>query len=408
MQIKLVKDFENAKSGSIIEIDEKDLEYFTKEGHIVYIVYTDIVKKEELATKESEFKAKTEKEIVMPETKEIKQEITAPNIVVPNKEIKSMGELFQKIAKGEVIQKVPAGMSENTGAGVDGGFLVDHLLYTGILGRMMEGGVIYPKCRKIQVGDNYNGMKLPYLNINTQSTTSQPRLYRIAEAASKVATKFTFAQHDLALMKLIALVPVTDELLQDKNMLEGYVISQIKGQFGWRMDNDLLFGTLATTGTMGVLDASAAAFITQPQAHAATMTPTIVQGLINGVSASLRGGAEWFMSGQAWSLIKAQMGQGVAQILNPLAGQETLGGYKVNVVDGMLVLNGAAKDILFGNWDQYTLIEKGGLQMDISKEFYFDTDQTCLRFVLRNAGAPTWAAYTAADGKAYAAFSTTS
>jgi len=402
MRIKLVSDYEGAKAGSLIEVEDKDLAFFVKEGHIIY---TEQVQAEEIITKSLEFKNKVKEDIKMPE---VKQEVSAPNIIVSNKkEIKSMGELFQKIGTGEMVQKVPAGMNEDT-ANADGGFLVDHVLYTGILGRMMEGGVIYPKVRKIQVGDNYNGMKLPYLNITTQSTTSQPRLYRIAEAASKTPTKFTFAQHDLALMKLIALVPITDELLQDKNMLEGYVIAQVKGQFGWRLDNDILFGTTATTGCMGVLDASAAAFITQPQAHAATMTPTIVQGLINGVAPSLRGGAEWYMSGQAWSLIKAQMGQGVAQILNPLAGQEMLGGYKVNVIDGMLVMNGAAKDILFGNFDQYIMIEKGGLQMDISKEFYFDTDQTCLRFVLRNAGAPVYAAYTAADGKAYAAFSTTS
>ena len=85
----------------------------------------------------------------------------------------------------------------------------------------------------------------------------------------------------------------------------------------------------------------------------------------------------------------------------------TLMGYPVNIVDGMVAANNA-KDMLFGNPSELVVIEKGGLTIDISKEFYFDTDQVALRLVERTAGAPVFAKYQAADAKDYAAFSATS
>ena len=408
MLIKLVKDVGEAKAGSVIQIEDKDLDSFVKDGHIIY---TEAVKADEVQTKSLEQKEIVKEEIKMTiETKAVEKEITAPNIIISDKkEVKSMGDLFQKVLKGDMgtyETKAPAGMNEDT-SNADGGFIVSHDIDDQIRGRLFEGGKVYPKCQKIQLGPNYNGRKLPYLDISSQTTATQPRLFSLAEGGVKTPTKFTFGQHDLALVKLIGLVPITDELLQDRTTLEGYVMSQIKGKFAWQLDYNILFGTVGTTGNMGVLDASAAAFVTTPIAHSGTWTTTIVQAVENGVAPQVRSGAEWYMSGQAWATIKAQLGRGVASILNPIADRDALDGYPVNVVDGMAALNGV-KDVCFANLNQVVVLEKGGLQIDMSKEFYFDTDQIALRFVVRQASAPVFAKYTAVDSKDYAALSSCS
>ena len=345
---------------------------------------------------------------------ETKQEVTAPNIIVKNaNRIESKGELFSRVASGEIKEitlKAPAGMNEDT-ANADGGYLVTHDIDSEIYGRMFEGGKIAPKCRKIQLGPNYNGRKLPYLNVTTQSTTSAPRLYSLAEGGQKTATKQIFGQHDIALVKLVALVPLTDELLQDRPTLEGYVMEQLRGNFAWMQDYNILYGTSATTGNLGILDVTASAFLAEPVAHAATPTVAIVNEVINGVSPQVRDGAEWYMSGDMWAYVMSAMGPGVASVLVPIAREEggvrTLQGHPVNLIDGMTAHN-TANDLLFMNPKQIVILEKGGITVSRSTEFYFDTDQTCLRFVLRQASAPVFATYTAADGKVYGAASATS
>jgi len=188
-------------------------------------------------------------------------------------------------------------------------------------------------------------------------------------------------------------------------------MAQLMGQFAWKTDYNILFGTAAATGHIGVLGGEAGAFVTTPVAHAATPTVAMINKLANGVHPSLRAGAEWYMSGSAWSNVLAALGPGVASLLVPIARQEgnvkSLLGYPVNVVDGMVAINNAS-DILFGNFANYAMIYKGGIQVDISKEYYWDTDQTCLRLVQRTAGAPTWAKYTALDALEYGAFSANS
>lgn len=412
MQVKLTKKMDNLEVGSIIEVkDELDILKLTKDGHILYT--EDIKAAEEVIhqKKIEDFKQTLKEEFKM----EVKKEI---NVLVKKEHenrcdtVKDIASALMtgKVKEVKIDTKAPAGMNEDT-ADTDGGFLVSHDISNEIYGRLFEGNKIWDKVRKVEIGNNYNGMKLPYLNIATQSTTSQPRLYNLAEAAQKTPTKFTFGQHDLALVKNIALVPITDELLQDKTQLEAYVMSQLKGQFGWKQDYNVLMGTAATTGNIGIFDATGAAFGVTPVAHAATPTVTIVNSLISGVAPQVRDGAEWFMSADMWAYVMAAMGPGVANVLIPIAKEEgavrTLQGYPVNLIDGMVAHN-TAKDMLFMNPKEIIALEKGGITVDISKEFYFDTDQMALRFVYRQASAPVYASYQALDGKSYSAISFTS
>ena len=410
MKIKLSKDFNDLKAGAIIDVDEKEMDKYVKEGHILY---TEEIQKAEVKDAQSAFKAEVKEKIM---TTEIKKEVEAPNVIIKNENrLDTIKDITAALTSGKVKelkleQKAPAGMNEDT-ANADGGYLVSHDIVSEIYGRMFEGNKIWDKVKKVQVGNNYNGMKLPYLNITTQTNTSQPRLYSLAEGAQKTPTKFTFGQHDLSLVKLIALVPITEELLQDKTQLESYVFSQIKGQYGWRQDYNTLYGTAASTGNIGILDATGAAFLSTPVAHAANASIATVNALIASVAPQVRDGAEWFMSGDMWASCMQVLGPGVASMLYPVAQENgknrTLQGYPVNIIDGMPVRN-TAKDLVFGNPKEIVALEKGGITIDISKEFYFDTDQIALRWVYRQASAPVWAKYTANDTKDYSAFAATS
>jgi HK97 family phage major capsid protein len=86
----------------------------------------------------------------------------------------------------------------------------------------------------------------------------------------------------------------------------------------------------------------------------------------------------------------------------------TLAGYPVNIMTQRVARNNAF-DLLFGNFSAgYCVGEKGGIQMSVSKDLAFLTDEIILRFTHRYLGACTYRTYQGIDAMDVAAFSVTS
>ena len=402
MKIKLMSEVKGLKAGSVVEcedaegqtlIDAKSAQKWDETAEKADLIQSEV----RAMTKEIE-----SKEATVPVTKEAKIEVRDN----PKGEIKSLGELFQKIATKEIAQyeiKAPTGINETTTT--EGGFLVTHGITDKIYGVAIGGSIIYDKCEKVPVGDKMNGMKIPYMNASN-TRTSTPRGYWVAEGGQKTATKFTFGQWDADLGKLIFYVPLTDEIMQDRAGLEAWVMGMIRGKLGWMLDDAILNLAAATSGMVGVFDATANAFKTTPVGTAST--GAYLNQLTSGVMPSLRGGAEWYMSNARWQTLVAAIGTGTTVSTQPILNlsQNTINGQKVNVMEQMAA-SGSAGDILYGNFPVgYVCLQKGGIQVDISKDIRFDYDETVLRFVLRVAGRPVIATQTPPDNVPVAAFST--
>jgi HK97 family phage major capsid protein len=69
------------------------------------------------------------------------------------------------------------------------------------------------------------------------------RAYWQGEAASAVTTKPVLGLATLRLKKLMALVPVTDELLDDTNALSSYLPDKIATSIRWKSNESILFGS---------------------------------------------------------------------------------------------------------------------------------------------------------------------
>ena len=63
-----------------------------------------------------------------------------------------------------------------------------------------------------------------------------------AEAASAPAAKPKFGESALKLKKLMALVPITDELLSDTNALTSYMPKKVASRMQWKINESILFG----------------------------------------------------------------------------------------------------------------------------------------------------------------------
>ena len=112
MKIKLSKDFNDLKAGAIIDVDEKEMDKYVKEGHILY---TEEIQKAEVKDAQSAFKAEVKEKIM---TTEIKKEVEAPNVIIKNENrLDTIKDITAALTSGKVKelkleQKAPAGMND--------------------------------------------------------------------------------------------------------------------------------------------------------------------------------------------------------------------------------------------------------------------------------------------------------
>ena len=402
MKIKLVKDNAIAPKYSVLECKDAKAKELIDSG--VGIEYTEEAKSLEQKT--------AIKEKVEDMTIEKKEVTSGPNIIVKKFETKSFRDAVLDLKSGKIQQleiKAPTGQDETDAA--DG----QNLVYQGVekvKGALELGAVVYPKCEKLPApGANEWGRFVPYRDEATVNTTSSPRVYAPGEGVSKTPSKQAFGKHDLKFGTDAVVVYLTEELLADVNYIEQYVVSSCRGKLAWQRDYNIMRGTYAAAvqGFIGVFDGGAANFYVEPVAHANPWTGAIVNGVIGGVDPRLRAGAEWYMSNDMHQNLLGDLGMGTTVSTQPLFSNNgmTLAGYPINIMTQQAAF-GAASDVLFGNFSQYSVCEKTGIIMTVSKDLAFLTDETVLRFTQRALGAPVFRRYQGLDAVNVAAFSSTS
>lgn len=398
MKIKLIKALDNMTVGSIVETDDvtaKDL--ITKS---IAVEYTAEV---EALEKSSAIKQEVKKMSVEIEVKDVKveQKVEDPNV------IKSFGEWMQSITKSpdkiKITQKA-SGMSE--GVNADGGYLLTPQITSQIFGAEIPGSVIYPKVFKIPLQSN--SIKLPiYLNTGNSATTP-PRMYPITpDGGAKTSTKPVLYQKTLSLVTWSYLVYATEELLEDAPAFGAWIVQKIREKAGWDFDNLCFNGVSANNGFEGVLTAAANAYRAAATVAGTIDKPSIIN-LMKGVLPQYQAGAEWYMSPNAWA--SAMNLLSTATTVTPSFGLvmsvdgQTLMGKKVNVMNQLPNL-ASTGDIVYGNFGTYVVAEKNGLNLAISRDFKFDTDEVAYRVTIRQAGASTIPSQTNVDTSIQAAFS---
>ena len=134
------------------------------------------------------------------------------DISLMRSEVEGLSGWFKSFFKGdkagilEYFQKWEP-LNETTNA--EGGFLVPTLLYNVIVNWQEDEAVIKPRSKIIDM----TGMKTNQLNIS--GLNSKPKVSWTAEQAQKATSSIEFTQQSLTPYKLAAIIPVTDELIED-------------------------------------------------------------------------------------------------------------------------------------------------------------------------------------------------
>ena len=291
-----------------------------------------------------------------------------------------------------------SGMSELVPA--DGGFLVQTDFATELIKRTWETGILPARCRKLPISSGANGIKINAINETSRVDGSRwggIRAYWACEAEEKTASAPKFRQIELSLNKLIGLCYATDELLQDAAALESVIMQGFPEEFGFKVDDALINGNGAGQ-PLGVLASACLVTVAKETGQAAaTIVARNIQKMWPRLWAKSRPSSAWFINQDIedeLANMNLPVGTGGVSVYLPAGGlsdspYSKLYGRPVIPIEQCATL-GTLGDIILGDFSQYLIADKGGIQSASSIHVRFIYDESVFRFVYRVDGQPSW------------------
>lgn len=324
--------------------------------------------------------------------------------------VKSSGK--GAVADPRLISNAPSTYGQE-GVGADGGFAVPPDFRTEIVKKVMGEDSLLS--RTDQMTTSGNSITVPTDETTPWQTSGGIQAYWESEAGQMSQSKPSLTEKTVKASKIIALVPMTDELLQDAPSMAAYVNSKAPEKIDSRINTAIIAGT-GVGQPLGYLNSGALITVAAESSQAADtiIFNNIVSMYTRATDQTKRRGI-WIINGDAEAqLMKMQFpgtGTAVPAYLPPgglsATPYGTLLGRPVIPVEAASAL-GDVGDISFVDLSQYmTVVKAGGVKQDVSIHLFFDYDITAFRFVLRVGGQPWWnAAITRQNGLSRSPFVT--
>lgn len=241
----------------------------------------------------------------------------------------------------------------------------------------------------------------------TPWSTNGIQAYWESEGATKTATRPVFTPNSLRLNKIIVLVPVSDELLEDAPALDGYLRRKAPEKMDFKISHSIISGS-GIGQPLGILNSAATITVAKETSQVAdTLVGNNILKMWTRMFSGSRRNAIWL----AHQDIEPQL-YTMHQFVTNVAGTENVGGYPVFLPPGgysqspyatlmgrPIIFTEACEtlgdlgDIILADLSQYLSVRKAlGLRTDTSIHLYFDQDLTAYRFVMRLGGQPWWQA----------------
>lgn len=298
---------------------------------------------------------------------------------------------------GGGIQAAAPSTYANEGAGADGGFLIPAEFSASIFKLSLTEDALLPMTDEVNVQGN--SMTFPK-DETTPWGTNGIRAYWQGEAAAATATKPVLGAAALRLKKLMALVPVTEELLEDTAAMASYIPGKVADSIRWKVNEAILFG--AGGGLpYGCMNSGAVITVAKESGQAAdTLLPANLANMVARLPPGSYGRAVWiinndvlpqlFTLNNTYQLLYLPYGQGQGAFQQTPYGN--LLGRPVLVSQHAKTL-GDEGDVLLCDCSYYQSITKaGGVQTATSMHLYFDAAAAAFRTIFRMDGQSKLAA----------------
>jgi HK97 family phage major capsid protein len=283
------------------------------------------------------------------------------------------------------------------GSGSDGGFVVPPGFSRTLMTLALEEQSLLSLCDDMPVEGN--SMALPK-DETTPWGTNGVRAYWQGEAQAATATKPVFGRAELRLKKLLALVPMSDELMADATALNAYLPTNMARSIRWKSDEAILFGTGAGQ-PLGAYSSAARIVVPEDSGQAVnTLSALNLANMVARLTPGSYGRSVWLLNNDVL----------------PALFTLTLGGYPIYLPAGApvggitgspygslmgrpIIVTQHAKsfssegDVMLADFSHYQAITKaGGIQTATSMHLYFDADAVAFRATFRMDGQPKLAA----------------
>ena len=282
------------------------------------------------------------------------------------------------------------------GVGADGGFMIPPAYSTELFRLSLLDSALLPYTSNVNVDGN--SMVFPKTE-QTPWGTNGVRAYWQAEATSATATKPVLGTQALRLHKLMALVPLTDELMADSSALQTEVPGLVANSIKWKVNEAILFGN-GNGQPLGALLSSGPAVTQLKDSGQATNTLT-VSNLFNMLSRLPNANAQtaiWLIHPTVIPLLATLvLGQIPVFLPGGMANVGSLGQIPVfgTLLGRPIILShhaaavSTAGDVQLLDLSYYRTITKSdGVTTATSLHLYFDADAAALRVTFRVDGSP--------------------
>lgn len=323
------------------------------------------------------------------------------------KRFKSLGENLQAIQQHALSRGAnsdPRLVRAPTGAGefdpTAGGFLVQVDFASSIFMLSHAMGEILSRVNTIPISSNSNGLKIPGIDETSRATGSRwggVQSNWVADGVAGTESKPKYRLVEFDLKKLISKMTVTDELLADTTALTT-IASQAFSEEIMFMTEDAIVEGSGAGQPLGYLNSAAKISVAKETGQAAgTLVKENLDKMWSRVWARSRPNTVWLynqdIEPQLFALNQA-VGTGGQLVFLPPGGlsaapYSTLYGRPAIATEYNASL-GTENDIAAVDLSQYTLVDKGGVQMATSLHVAFDTDEMRFRITYRVDGRPMW------------------
>ena len=282
------------------------------------------------------------------------------------------------------------------GVGADGGFAVPPDFRSTIISKVMGEDSLLSKTD--QQTSSSNSITFPADETSPWQSAGGIQAYWEQEGGQKQQSKPALVEKTVKLNKIIALVPLTDELLEDAPAMASYVNKKAPEKIDFKI-NDAIINGSGVGMPLGILNSPGTIVVPKEAGQAAdSVVFENVRRLRAALTPAARKNAVWIMTPDMEDglMTLSFPGTGTAvPIFMPPGGirdtpNSTLFGRPIYTTEASPAL-GDQGDILFGDLSSYlSVVKGGGVRQDVSIHLWFDYDITAFRFVMRVGGQPWW------------------
>ena len=329
------------------------------------------------------------------------QKVNAGDAAATEKPYDSLGDMLQDVARtkngnGEAMDRLVKA-SLNTETGADGGFLVPPDFIGNMLKQAEEQSQLYSRATALTVSGN--AANIPAVDETSRADGSRfggIAVYWLREGGEGTYKQPKFRNLDLKLSKLMGLVSITDEMLEDSALLTSWIQSAFPAELAFALDQAVYDGD-GNGKPLGIMNSGALIAVAKQGSQTAdTIVYENIVKMWARMPAARMARSVWFITQQAMeqlpimSLAVGSAGGGPVYL--PAGGASerpysTLMGQPVVPIEQAATL-GDQGDIVLADMSDYIAITKGGLKTASSIHVDFDKAKTSFRFIRRVNGAP--------------------